>query len=220
MLYTIIIKTLYFFLIFKKILYTKSCFLIKIIIVDCNKKLEIENNFSNILKLLGLDINDENYKKTPERMTKFFVEFTSFTRNNEISLEKYFEINFPKHNNSDSCYCGILFQSGIEIYSLCSHHLIPIIYKISFAYIPKENKQIGFSKIIRILSDIAKNPANQEDFTQKVIDIFTKNFDCKGVAILVSGIHLCMKIRGVCSNAENKTIAMTGVFQEEKRNAR
>ena len=51
---------------------------------------------------------------------------------------------------------------------------------------------------------------------KKEVDIFTKNFDCKGVAILVSGIHLCMKIRGVHSNTNNKTIAMTGIFQENK----
>ena len=184
--------------------------------MDNNIRQEIENNFSSILSKLGLNLDDDNYKKTPKRMTDFFVEFTEFTRKGNNILEEHFKINFPKHIGSEKSYDGILFQPSIEIYSLCSHHLIPIIYNISFAYIPKENKQIGFSKIIRILNDIAKNPANQEDFTQKVVDIFTKNFDCKGVAILVSGIHLCMKIRGVRSNTNNKTIAMTGIFQENK----
>ena len=184
--------------------------------MDDNVRREIESNFSNILSKLGLNLNDDNYKKTPKRMTDFFVEFTEFTRQKDEMLKEHFKINFPKHINSEKSYNGMLFQPSIEVYSLCSHHLIPILYNISFAYIPKESKQIGFSKIIRILSDIAKNPANQEDFTQRVVDIFTKNFDCKGVAILVSGVHLCMKIRGVHTNTNNKTIAMTGVFQDDR----
>ena len=184
--------------------------------IDNITKLKIEKHLTKVLELLGLNLNDDNYKKTPKRMTDFFMEFTEFTRQKENMLKDHFKINFPKHKNSDNSYNGILFQPSIDVYSLCSHHLIPIMYKISFAYIPKENKQIGFSKIIRILNDIAKNPANQEDFTQKVVDIFTNNFDCKGVAILVSGIHLCMKIRGVHSNTDNKTIAMTGIFQKDK----
>jgi len=164
------------------------------------------------LSILGLNMDDENYKKTPERMVDFFYEFTSFTRDGKKSLQEHFKINFPKHSSTTTSYDGILFQSMIEVYSLCSHHLIPILYNISFAYVPKKNKQIGFSKIVRILSDIAKDPANQEDFTQRIVDTFTNNFDCNGIAVLVSGVHLCMKIRGVHSGVDNKTIAMTGIF--------
>ncbi len=182
---------------------------------NCNLS-KIKNNFKKILDLLGLDLNDENYIDTPERLAKFFYEFTEFTRAGEDSLKEYFKINFPSHKNQEKSYKGILFQSPILVYSVCSHHFIPIIYTISFAYVPNKDCQIGFSKIIRILKCIAKNPSNQEDFTQNVVDIFSKNLNCSGVAVLISGIHFCMKIRGVNSDANNTTFAMSGIFQEDK----
>jgi GTP cyclohydrolase I len=71
--------------------------------------------------------------------------------------------------------------------------MLPVIYDIAFAYIPKNGEQIGFSKIVRILRHIAKRPMNQEDFTQEAVDIFYKKLQPQGLAIVVSGVHLCMK---------------------------
>lgn len=95
--------------------------------------------------------------------------------------------------------------------------MLPVIYDIAFAYIPKKGEQIGFSKIVRILRHIAKRPMNQEDFTQETVDLFYKRLQPQGLAVVVAGVHLCMKMRGVNCEAVNKTSAVKGDFKDYER---
>ncbi len=171
-----------------------------------------------LLLNLGLDLSDPNYQGTPKRMVDVFADFTSaLQETTQQELEQHFNVVFPKHNDRKVHYRGMLVQSPIRVYSLCSHHMLPVIYDISFAYIPNNGEQIGFSKIIRILRQIAKRPMNQEDFTQEIIDLFYSKLKPKGLAVVVSGTHLCMKMRGVCSDAINKTSAVKGDFRDYER---
>lgn len=177
-----------------------------------------ETAAKELLLNLGLDLTDPNYEGTPRRMVEVLVEFTSALREeSKIELEENFSVLFPKHNGRRLEYKGMLVQSPIRVYSLCSHHMLPVIYDISFGYIPKGGKQIGFSKVVRILRCIAKRPMNQEDFTQEVVDLFYNKLQPKGLAIVVSGVHLCMKMRGVCSETVNKTSAVKGDFKDYER---
>lgn len=177
-----------------------------------------EKAAEGLMRNLGLDLTDPNYRETPKRMVKVLVDFTSSVRKeSEKELEDHFSVLFPKHNGRRMQYRGMLVQSPIRVYSLCSHHMLPIIYDIAFAYIPKKGEQIGFSKIVRILRHIAKRPMNQEDFTQEAVDLFYRKLSPQGLALVVSGVHLCMKMRGVCSNAINKTSAVKGDFKNYER---
>ena len=171
-----------------------------------------------LLVSIGLDLSDPNYICTPRRMVEVFAEFTSALREeSDAELEKYFNATFPKHNGRKREYKGMLVQSPIRVYSLCSHHMLPVIYDIAFAYVPKRNKQIGFSKVVRIFRHIAKRPMNQEDFTQEAVDLFFDRLQPKGLAVVVSGVHLCMKMRGICSGALNKTSTVRGDFKDYER---
>lgn len=115
-----------------------------------------EDSARDLLVNLGLDLLDPNYKDTPRRFVEVFTEFTSSLRQGSDSqLEEHFSVLFPKHRNRKVGYKGMLVQSPIRIYSLCSHHLLPVVYDIAFGYIPNKGEQIGFSKIIRILKHIA-----------------------------------------------------------------
>lgn len=126
-----------------------------------------------LLLNLGIGLSDPNYKETPRRMAEVLAEFTSSLREeSKGELKEHFNTCFPKHNGSHIQYKGMVVQSPIRVYSLCSHQMLPVIYDIAFAYIPKKGGQIGFSKIIRILRHIAKRPMNREDFTQKATDLF------------------------------------------------
>lgn len=171
-----------------------------------------------LLKNLGVDMTDPNYEGTPKRMVEVFIDFTyALRQESREALEEHFKVVFPKHNGQKVQYQGMLVQSPIRIYSFCSHHMLPVIYDISFGYIPKKGEQIGFSKIVRILRHLAKRPMNQEDFTQEAIDLFYSKLKPLGLAIVVSGVHLCMKMRGVYSEALNKTSAVKGDFKDYER---
>lgn len=171
-----------------------------------------------LLENLGVDLSDPNYEMTPRRIVEYLYDFTSsLHQESKKELEQHFETLFPQHLDRKVPYKGMLVQSPIRVYSLCSHHFLPVIYDIAFAYIPQNGEQIGFSKIVRILRHIAKRPMNQEDFTQEVVDIFYDKLQPKGLAMVVSGVHLCMKMRGVCSEAVNKTSAVKGDFKDYER---
>ena len=98
-----------------------------------------------------------------------------------------------------------------------SHHFLPVIYDVAFVYIPNGSYNLGFSKIIRIIEEIAKRPMNQEDFTQEIVSLFKKKINPKGLAVVVSGVHMCMKMRGVESEAINITSSVHGDFKEYTR---
>jgi len=94
-----------------------------------------------LLANLGLDLTDANYKDTPRRMVEVLAEFTSSLREeSKKELEEHFSILFPKHNDRKVEYKGMSVQSPIRVYSLCSHHMLPVIYDIAFAYIPKKGE--------------------------------------------------------------------------------
>jgi GTP cyclohydrolase IA len=174
-----------------------------------------EEHIKKVLENLGFDMTDKNYKKTPERFVKFLESFTESLREN--NYEKYFDSVFPCHNGRDNAYKGMLIQGPIRVYSTCSHHLLPAVYDVFFAYLPQENKMIGFSKIVRIIKEIAKRPMNQEDLTQEIIDVFSKNLKPKGLGVFIFGSHFCMKMRGAESDAINMTSALKGEIRNNEK---
>jgi GTP cyclohydrolase I len=180
--------------------------------------IKAEKCAKGLLESLGMDLTDSNYEGTPRRMVEVLADFTSALRDDsKRELDVHFNVLFSKHKDRKVQYKGMLVQSPIRIYSLCSHHMLPVIYDIAFAYIPQKGEQIGFSKIIRILRHIAKRPMNQEDFTQEAVELFSSKLNPQGLAIVVSGIHLCMKMRGVCCETINKTSAVKGDFKDYER---
>lgn len=147
-------------------------------------------------------------------MVGVLAEFTSSLQEETGNeLEECFDTLFPKHNDREVTYKGMIVQNPIRVYSLCSHHMLPVIYDIVFAYIPNKGRQIEFSKIVRVLRHIARRPINQEDFTQEAVDMFYSRIKPQGLAIIVSGAHLCMKMRGVRCEVVNKTSAVKGGFK-------
>ena len=87
-------------------------------------------------------------------------------------------------------------------------------------YIP-DGKIIGLSKIPRIVDMFAKRLQIQERMTSQIANTIQELLDPKGVAVVVSGWHMCMSMRGVGKqNARMQTSHMTGVFRDKNTGAR
>jgi len=164
------------------------------------------------LDALGFDWrNDPNSDNTPMRVAKAFV--------NDMAVGCYSEppkvTSFP----SDG-YDGIVFQGGIPIKSLCSHHHLPFTGRAHVAYIPSlEGRVIGLSKLNRIVEYYARRPQIQEGLTmqiQKAIShVCEKN---AGVAVLVSATHTCACLRGVKHDGcAMKTSKLSGSFYDDEK---
>jgi len=166
--------------------------------------------FAKFLSALGVDWeNDPNSNDTPRRVAKAYVNDLWAGRFNSAP-----EITaFP----SDG-YDGIVFEGGIPLTSMCSHHHQTIMGRIHVAYIPGENgKVVGLSKLNRIVEHFGRRGAIQEQLTVAIHNaVNTIIEDNKGVAVMVEATHNCVQCRGVKhGGASMKTSKLTGAFKED-----
>lgn len=171
--------------------------------------------YGEFLKALGYDWeNDPNMMKTPYRVAKMFV--------NEITSGAYSAppklAVFPS-----SGYSGMVIEHGIEVNSLCSHHLLPFTGFCSLAYISKESGQvIGLSKLNRIVHWFAKRPQLQEQLTRQIHDYLVNVFGdtVLGIAVYIEAEHMCVSMRGAEDNSTMTTHYCSGAFLTNEMNSR
>jgi len=158
--------------------------------------------------VLGFDISDDNFADTAARAAKGFHELVHDQAQARAEVDallaktfsaKYTEMVISKHNTA---------------FGICPHHLLPVIYRISLAYIPTA-KVLGLSKLSRLARMIARGPRLQEDLTHELADILHEQLQSQGSAVYIEGLHMCMAARGVGAHeARLVTSGVRGVFLE------
>ncbi len=154
---------------------------------------------------------DPNFKETPERVARAFTEMLSGMENTGEQIDKVLEKTFPTH------YSDMIFSSGIDTISMCPHHLLIVKYKITIAYVPSKGMNvIGASKLARMAEILSARPVLQEQLTHDIKTALSKRIEPLGVAVIVSGCHQCMQVRGVKqSEATFETSSMSGIFRSQ-----
>jgi GTP cyclohydrolase I len=166
---------------------------------------EIEAAVRSLLKAFGEDACREGLERTPERVARMYDELLAGYRvdPHELINEAIFTVD----------YDDMVIVRDIEFYSMCEHHLLPFLGRAHIAYLP-EGKVIGLSKIPRVVDLFARRLQVQERMTRQIADFLEEAIHPQGVAVVVEGVHLCSKIRGVKkANAGMVTSAMTGTFK-------
>ena len=174
--------------------------------MDKNQQIEIEDSIRTILKAIGEDIQREGLLKTPYRVAKSFdYLFGGYQKDAEEILRSA----MFKTQNSE-----MVIVKDIEFYSMCEHHMLPIIGKAHVGYIP--NGQVtGLSKIPRVVEVFARRLQIQENMTEQIAEAIDKAISPKGVAVVISARHMCMEMRGVekC-NSLTTTSSFKGDLQQ------
>lgn len=170
----------------------------------------LHESTNSFCKALGLDLNDDNFKDTPKRIAESFKEMCRY-----YSEESQTELTHILKTRFRTDYKGMIIQEPIRVYSLCSHHLLPVTYDIVFGYIVKDYS-LGFSKSVKALEILAARPISQEDFTHEAVNLIEKAIKPRGIMMVVKGEHAYMKIRSAKSYAINTTSAVTGDFQKNQ----
>lgn len=179
-----------------------------------NDELLLES-ITGIIKGLGQDLTDSNFKETPDRVLRSYYELFEGHLDLDKKLEKIFSKSFP------STYKGIIAEKNIEAASFCPHHLLPIKYSVDVGYISQNGKMLGLSKIIRLTRLLARRLVLQETFTQDIVDYLTKYLGADGAIAIVRGDHMCMSIRGVnAPDTTTVTSAVKGLFADPEKGAR
>ena len=167
---------------------------------------ELKANFSEIISLLGENIEREGLVKTPERASKAMKFLTS---GYEMDPKQILESAMFKED-----YNEMVIVKDIEFYSLCEHHMLPFFGKAHIAYIPN-NHIVGLSKIPRVVDVFARRLQVQERMTEQVLDCINETLNPQGVAVVIEASHLCMMMRGVQKqNSSTTTSGFRGTFKE------
>jgi GTP cyclohydrolase I len=163
-----------------------------------------------LLESFGEDLNREGIRRTPERVAEFYKEALS---GNAADPLKIASVHYSTENHDE-----IVLVKDISFYSLCEHHLLPFFGKAHIAYIPRKDKIIGVSKLIRLLEVFAARLQLQERLTKLVADTVMKAVQPRGVMAVIEAEHLCMTMRGVKKPGSKMiTSAMRGIFLKDVR---
>ena len=171
-------------------------------------KEKFEQSVRNMLEIIGEDPSREGLLKTPERVYKAFGFLTKGYH--QDPREVLNEALFTSSNDE------MVLIRDIEFYSMCEHHLLPIIGRAHVAYIP-DGKVVGLSKIPRMVEVFARRLQIQEQMTEQIADAITDVINPKGVGVVIQARHMCMEMRGVEKvNSITTTSALRGMFREQK----
>lgn len=174
---------------------------------DSERISAISGHIASIIELLGEDVSREGLLKTPVRAAKALWFLTSGYR---TDAETVMEQAIFNHEGSQ-----LIVVKDIEFYSMCEHHILPFFGKVSIGYIP-DGKIVGLSKLARIVNVYARRLQVQERFTAQICDVVRKTLNAKGVMVVCSGEHLCMKMRGVeKQHSATTTVHYNGVFADD-----
>ncbi len=167
---------------------------------------KIEDAVKQILEAIGEDPEREGLLDTPKRVAKMYSDI--FSGLNEDPREYFHTIFGEEHEE-------LVLVKDIPLYSMCEHHLVPFYGVAHVAYIPRNGKVTGLSKLARAVEAVAKRPQLQERITSTVADAIIEMLDPHGVMVVIEAEHMCMTMRGVNKpGAKTVTTAVRGRYAE------
>jgi GTP cyclohydrolase IA len=159
--------------------------------------------YKDIIKGIGEDPEREGLLKTPDRAAKAMQFATQGYQQDAVAI-----LNSAKFKEDVS---EMVIVKGIELYSMCEHHLHPFYGKAHIAYIPNGHIT-GLSKLARVVDVFARRLQVQERLTTQVLAAIKESLNPLGVAVVIEAKHLCMMVRGV---QKQNTVTTTSAFDGE-----
>src|SRR2546423_9006257 len=141
-----------------------------------------------ILEGIGEDPTREGLRDTPKRVAEMYAELTAGMR--EDASQHVVPLSGNKHDE-------MVIVKDISIASLCEHHLAPFVGKCHIAYIPKNGKILGVSKLARLAETFARRLQLQERLTSEIANTLFEKLQPLGVMVVIEAEHTCMTLRGV-----------------------
>ena len=168
----------------------------------------LKKHYEEILRIIEPNPDREGLERTPLRVAKTLMDFTSgYTIDPSAVL---------KSAMFKEDYSQMVIVKDIDFYSLCEHHLLPFYGKVHIAYIP--NGYItGLSKIARVVDVFARRLQVQERMTYQIKECIQETLQPLGVMVVIEASHMCMQMRGVeKQNSITTTSDFTGAFNQAK----
>lgn len=168
-----------------------------------------ENAVYDLLRAIGEDPQRQGLADTPRRVARAWAEMMRGMREDPAAhLLTTFDVSCDE----------LVLVKDIEFYSMCEHHLLPFFGRAHVAYLPRDGKITGLSKLARCVDGYARRPQVQERLTGQVADALEGALNPRGLAVVVEATHMCMSMRGVSQGGSTTTTSVfRGEMQRESR---
>ncbi|HEV2707976.1 MAG TPA: GTP cyclohydrolase I FolE [Pyrinomonadaceae bacterium] len=162
-----------------------------------------------LLEGIGEDPEREGLRRTPVRVAEMYAELTAGMR--EDPTEHVQPLPGDSHDE-------MVIVKDIHFASVCEHHLAPFVGRSHIAYIPKNGRIVGLSKLARLVETFARRLQVQERLTSQIADTLYDGLKPVGVMVVMEAEHTCMTLRGVKKpGALTITSALRGGFRKDPR---
>lgn len=148
----------------------------------------VEQAVLALLTAVGEDPQREGLVETPARVARAWKEMLSgLAEDPAAHLDKCFTVETDE----------MVLVRDIEFHSVCEHHLLPFYGRAHVAYIPRNNRVTGLSKLARLVEGYARRPQVQERLTTQIAQALVEKLDPLGGCVIMEAEHMCMSMRGI-----------------------
>lgn len=162
-----------------------------------------------ILEGIGEDPERAGLQRTPERVAEMYAELTSGMHEDPTAHVE----PLPGDTHDE-----MVIVKDISIASVCEHHLAPFVGRCHIAYIPRNGRIVGLSKLARLAETYARRLQVQERLTSAIANTLYEGLKPLGVMVVIEAEHTCMTLRGVKKpGAITVTSCVLGGFRKDPR---
>lgn len=166
------------------------------------KQAELERICRELLLTIGEDPDRAGLLETPRRFAKMWMEFIDYEPGKTATVFECAQAD------------QMVIVSGMRVWSLCEHHLLPFWCDVSIGYITHEHL-IGLSKLARIAHRHAHKLQVQEQLGRDIAEEVGRRTQSPDVAVLLRGEHTCMTMRGIRTTGLMTSSVVTGLFKTD-----
>jgi GTP cyclohydrolase I len=160
---------------------------------------DVELAVAKLMAALGVDGDGDHTADTPRRVAKAWRD--QLWGYKEDDPAEHLEVRFDAPREP-----GLIVQAGIDIQSVCAHHLLPFGGHATVAYRPRPGQRIvGLSKLTRLVYGYSARLQVQERIGWQVVDAITRRLQPQGALAILTCSHDCIRLRGVRSPASQTT---------------
>lgn len=169
----------------------------------------IEQAVGMILEAVGENPGRAGLQATPARVARACAElFVGTNKDPAAEIDVFFDIEHDE----------MVLVKDISFYSLCEHHLLPFFGRAHVAYIPRDGRLTGLSKLARVVETAARRLQVQERLTNQIATAVISRLAPAGVLVVIEAEHLCMTMRGINKpGSVTVTSAVHGIFRENEK---
>ena len=167
---------------------------------------KVKSLVKDLLRALGEDPEREGLVETPRRIASFWKEFIEYQPG---KLDTTF--GAVRHDQ-------MVAVTGMKVWSMCEHHMLPFWCEVSIAYIAKD-RVLGLSKFARIAHKHAHKLTLQEQLVSDIANEIKLILGTDDVAVMAKGEHLCMTMRGIQTPHRMISSALSGQFYQAELRA-